>query len=161
MHGNFQNRPNRAGGEASGRIAPMKGAMTITEEMKRPVNKAVEASARAMTSEMKADAPVTEKEAPGVSKATEANGVQAGDKATTSGGQKSNKVFGVVAGCKMLNIRKLPAADAAIVAIIPADSEVMVDDSAMEAVPKLPFYKICTASGIEGFCMKRYIRIRP
>ena len=62
---------------------------------------------------------------------------------------------GIVAGCKKLNVRKAPSATAPIVCTIPVDTEVeiLVDESTDE------FYYVCTASGIEGFCMKQYITI--
>lgn len=65
-------------------------------------------------------------------------------------------VFGVVTDCLRLNIRKEPISDGEILTIIDALSEVMVDIDAASG----EFYKVCTASGIEGFCMKKYIALR-
>lgn len=65
-------------------------------------------------------------------------------------------VFGVVTDCKMLNVRAKADGNADIVAIIPAGTELMIDrkNSTSE------FYKVCNAAGIEGFCMKKYIKIK-
>ena len=64
-------------------------------------------------------------------------------------------LFGVVADCAKLNVRKAPDAAAPIICTIPRDSEVevQVEESTDE------FYKVLTASGIEGFCMAKYIKI--
>lgn len=63
---------------------------------------------------------------------------------------------GVVANCENLNVRSEPKADADVVAIVSCDSEVSVDmkDSTSD------FYAVCTAAGIEGYCMKQFINIQ-
>ena len=63
--------------------------------------------------------------------------------------------FGKIIGCKKLNVRKLPSRDAEIVSELIEDSEVMIDEKESTAL----FYKICTEHGIEGFCMKDFIKI--
>ncbi len=63
---------------------------------------------------------------------------------------------GIVTDCLKLNLRERPDSDAAVLAVIPALTEVAVD---MEASTD-SFYKVCTAAGIEGFCMRKYIAIR-
>lgn len=69
----------------------------------------------------------------------------------------SEKPFiGVVTDCLRLNVRKEPDADAEVVAIIDALSQVTVD---LENSTEL-FCKVRTAAGIEGFCMKKYIQLR-
>lgn len=65
-------------------------------------------------------------------------------------------VTGVVTDCLKLNLRRRPREDADVVTVIPALTEVVID---MEASTD-DFYKVCTASGIEGFCMRKYIVIR-
>lgn len=68
---------------------------------------------------------------------------------------KRATISGVVTDCMKLNVRKEPNPDAEVVAIIELLSEVTVDmDASSEA-----FYKICTAAGIEGYCMKKYIAL--
>jgi hypothetical protein len=62
---------------------------------------------------------------------------------------------GVVVDCKRLNLRALPEVDAEIIGTIDVDSEVTIEDSDFD-----DFYKVCTAAGAEGFCMKDYILIK-
>lgn len=65
-------------------------------------------------------------------------------------------VHGIVTDCLRLNVRKEPEIDAEVVTVIPALSKVTVDlDASTET-----FYKIRTAVGVEGFCMKKFIAIR-
>lgn len=67
-----------------------------------------------------------------------------------------NIASGVVTECVRLNIRETPSADGDVVAVIDLLTEVVVDleDSTDE------FYKISTATGVKGFCMKKYIALR-
>lgn len=62
---------------------------------------------------------------------------------------------GVVVDCSRLNVRTKPRADAEVVCVIERDSEVMID----EENSTKNFYKICTAVGAEGYCMKQFISI--
>lgn len=66
------------------------------------------------------------------------------------------KVTGVVTDCTKLNVRAEPNPNADVVAVISMLTEVVVDTDASTS----GFYKICTAAGIEGFCMRKYIAIR-
>ena len=63
--------------------------------------------------------------------------------------------FGKIIGCKKLNVRKLPSRDAEIISELVEGSEVMIDENESTAL----FYKICTEHGIEGFCMKQFIKV--
>lgn len=65
-------------------------------------------------------------------------------------------VTGVVTDCFKLNLREEANPNANVVAVIPALTEVVIE---MEASTD-SFYKVCTAAGIEGFCMRKYIAIR-
>ena len=65
-------------------------------------------------------------------------------------------VRGVVVGCYNLNVRTGPRKDFDVICEIPSESEVEIDESESFA----DFYKICTASGVEGFCMKKFIEVR-
>ena len=69
--------------------------------------------------------------------------------------EPENRKFGKVNNCKKLNIRKLPSRDAEIVSELIEGSEVMIDEKESTAL----FYKICTEHGIEGFCMKDFIKV--
>lgn len=64
-------------------------------------------------------------------------------------------IFGVVTNCALLNVRKNPAIDAAVIATIARDSEVEIDENESTE----DFYKVCTATGVEGYCMKPYIEV--
>ena len=63
---------------------------------------------------------------------------------------------GKVVNCNLLNIREQASVDANVVCEINKDDEVIInkDESTSD------FYKVCTATGIEGYCMKEFIRIR-
>lgn len=65
-------------------------------------------------------------------------------------------VIGNVVDCKNLNVRTQPDSDAEILGTIPADSEVLIDESESTS----EFYKVCVVSGLEGFCMKKYIAVQ-
>ena len=65
------------------------------------------------------------------------------------------EVIGVVANCAKLNVREKATTNADIVCELTAGSEVMIDESKSTN----DFYKICTASGVEGFCMKKFITV--
>ena len=62
----------------------------------------------------------------------------------------------VVVGCAKLNVREEPAPKANVVAIIDASNEVVVHDS--ESFGN--YYKVCTASGVEGYCVKDYLELK-
>ena len=64
-------------------------------------------------------------------------------------------LLGVVTDCAKLNVRKAPEVTAPIICTIPRDTEVEVlfEESTDE------FYKVLTATGVEGFCMAKYIAI--
>lgn len=70
--------------------------------------------------------------------------------------KKPDPINGVVTDCMRLNVRSEPSLDGRIVCAIDCLTEVIIyeDESAED------FYKICTVSGIEGFCMKKFIAIR-
>lgn len=70
--------------------------------------------------------------------------------------EEKKAVVGVVTDCLKLNVRRRPRQDSDVVTVIPALSEVRVE---METSTD-NFYKVCTAAGIEGFCMRKYIAIR-
>ena len=69
--------------------------------------------------------------------------------------EEKPRKFGKVNGCTKLNIRKMPNRNAEVLAEIKAGSEVMID----EENSTYEFYKVCTESGIEGYCMKNFIKV--
>ena len=71
--------------------------------------------------------------------------------------KESNDIcIGIVSDCERLNVRKAPSRNAAVVAEINVYSEVMIDINNSTS----DWYNICTASGVEGFCMKDFITIK-
>ena len=71
--------------------------------------------------------------------------------------EQKEPVLGIVHQCLTLNVREEPDKDSGVVCSIQCLTEVMVD----EEESTQDFYKICTASGIEGYCMKKYISVHP
>ena len=65
-------------------------------------------------------------------------------------------IQGIVDGCAKLNVRKQPVANAEVVCVIERNTKVMIDEN--ESTDE--FYKVCTVSGIEGFCVKRFVVIQ-
>lgn len=65
--------------------------------------------------------------------------------------------YGMVVDCIKLNVREAPSIDAEIVCEIDCSSDIIVyeEESTEE------FYKVCTAAGVEGYCMKKFIKILP
>lgn len=69
---------------------------------------------------------------------------------------KSTYYYGTVVKCNKVNIRKTPeTVNGNVISTAIEKSRVRVypEESTND------FYKICTASGIEGYCMKTYIAI--
>ena len=71
--------------------------------------------------------------------------------------EPETRKFGKITGCKKLNVRKLPSRDSEIISELVEGSEIMIDDNESTAL----FYKICTEHGIEGYCMKNFIKVLP
>ena len=68
---------------------------------------------------------------------------------------ESEPVEGTV-GCEKLYVRSDATVDSEPVGVINRDSKVFVyeDESTEE------FYKVCTATGLEGYCMKKFISVQ-
>ena len=62
---------------------------------------------------------------------------------------------GVVCNCAKLNVREKPVVGSRVVSIIDADTKLTVTTDESFGI----FYKICTASGVEGYCIKDYVRL--
>ncbi len=69
---------------------------------------------------------------------------------------KAVELTGVVTDCTRLNVRAEADPNARVIDVIQALTEVVIDTGASTD----GFYRICTAEGIEGFCMKKYIAVR-
>lgn len=64
--------------------------------------------------------------------------------------------IGFVSNCKKLNLREKPTVEAPVVCELVCQTELMIDEN--ESTEE--FYKVFTAAGIEGFCMKKFITIQ-
>lgn len=64
-------------------------------------------------------------------------------------------VLGLISDCANLRVRKEPDDKAEVLGTIPVDTEVMIDED--ESTRE--FYKIYTDSGLEGFCMRRFVTV--
>lgn len=62
---------------------------------------------------------------------------------------------GVVTGCEKLNVRVDATTNAPVQCIISKGDEVEVDGADKTET----FYHVITTAGIEGFCMKKYIKL--
>ena len=81
--------------------------------------------------------------------------VQVAEPAPAPAPKKARPVKGIVSNCNTLRVRKAPNTDATVLAIIEVNSEVRVDKSQSTD----DFYKVCTATGVEGYCMKKFITL--
>ena len=63
------------------------------------------------------------------------------------------EVYGIVTDCVRLNVRKEPKISSDIVCILDRNSKVSIDlDNSTDE-----WYKVCTETGFEGFCMKKFV----
>lgn len=63
---------------------------------------------------------------------------------------------GIVIDCEKLNVREKPNKDSKVLYILDKSSEVKVDKEA----PTAPdFVKVITVTGLEGYCMSKYILV--
>ena len=65
-------------------------------------------------------------------------------------------IYGKVVNCVKLNVRQNPSLNADILCCLDVNTEVEVDEDKSTN----DFYAICTPSGREGFCLKKFIGIR-
>lgn len=66
-----------------------------------------------------------------------------------------DKLIGVVTNCVKLNVRAEASKEADIVTEILLGTVVQIDN--FESTDE--FYKVVTATGVEGFCMKKFIAV--
>lgn len=71
---------------------------------------------------------------------------------------KGSITIGVVTNCSKLNVRKTPNVNSSVSGVINLNDEVMIIDIEKSTDE---FYKVRTESGLKGFCMKKYIKIKP
>lgn len=65
--------------------------------------------------------------------------------------------LGVVENCTKLNVRFKPNPKSDVVCVLDANTEVLIEEDGSTD----DFYKIYASSGIEGYCMKKYITVLP
>lgn len=70
--------------------------------------------------------------------------------------QPKKNVTGKVINCKRLNVRKKPSKDGDVLCTIPASAVVTIDKDKSTA----HYYKVTTADGVEGFCVKDYLSVK-
>lgn len=63
---------------------------------------------------------------------------------------------GIVVDCYQLNVREEPNVFSDVHGTISRNTKVAIDEP--ESTDE--FYKVCTETGLEGFCMKKYVEIR-
>lgn len=70
---------------------------------------------------------------------------------------KPKTLHGKVVGCAKLNVRKTPDANTNNVVItINAGTELTID----KLKSNNDWYYVCTAAGVEGYCMKAYVSVK-
>lgn len=65
-------------------------------------------------------------------------------------------LVGVVSGCTQLYVREQPTKESEPLAILEESNEVTIVNS----TESLDFYKIITLKGTEGYCMKKFIKVK-
>ena len=68
----------------------------------------------------------------------------------------SEELVGIVTDCQNLNIRNVSNLDADVICTVQALSELMIDVN--ESTDE--FYKVYTAAGVEGYCVRKYVAIK-
>ena len=66
-----------------------------------------------------------------------------------------NSITGIVSDCKKLRVRNAPGLNSDVICEIEAGSIVEID----EVNSTEEFYKVCTETGIDGYCMKKFIKV--
>ena len=64
---------------------------------------------------------------------------------------------GVVSGCRLLNIRLRPDLEAPILCFVRCESELTVDLQESSS----DWLRVCSADGVKGYCLARYVYIKP
>lgn len=69
----------------------------------------------------------------------------------------SAPMFGVVTDCSRLNIREEPSIEAEVLCTVKENSELMIspDESTEE------WLHVYTKAGLDGYCMKKFVAIKP
>ena len=62
-------------------------------------------------------------------------------------------VEGVVVNCAKLNVRAKPEANAEVVHVLDTMSEIVINVNKSTE----EWFSVCTASGVEGYCMRKFV----
>ena len=62
-------------------------------------------------------------------------------------------VEGVVTNCNKLNVRAEPSVDAEVLYVLDVMSEIKINVNKSDN----EWFNVCTASGIEGYCMRKFV----
>lgn len=66
------------------------------------------------------------------------------------------RLGGTIANCSKLNVRSKPSTEAEVLTVLEAKSEVLIDP----ARSTTEWLKITTASGVDGFCMRKFVSVK-
>ena len=66
------------------------------------------------------------------------------------------KMMGIVINCQKLNVRERPNVDSKVVTVVTYLDELEVNECEFDN----DWYAVCTATGIEGFCMKKFVAVK-
>lgn len=69
--------------------------------------------------------------------------------------KQPKKINGTVIGCTKLNVREQMNTKSAVLCVLPVSSEVKVIADEVHD----EWYHVFTKTGVEGFCMKKYIAV--
>lgn len=69
--------------------------------------------------------------------------------------EKPKTATGIVVNCAKLNVRKAPAVNADVVCVLDKGSQVEIN----MPKSKKEWFSVCTAAGIEGYCMRKYVEV--
>ena len=70
--------------------------------------------------------------------------------------EEPKKVSGIVVDCNRLNIRTKPSINSQPVGNVTVNSEVTINLNQSNN----EWFKVITKDGVEGFCMKKYVKIK-
>ena len=69
--------------------------------------------------------------------------------------EQKPEIFGKVVDCSKLNVRQYPTLRADVLCTLVENAEIEID----EGKSTDEFYAICTPTGLEGFCLKKFVKI--
>ena len=70
--------------------------------------------------------------------------------------EQKPEIFGKVVDCSKLNVRQYPTLRADVLCTLIENTEIEIDEDKSTD----EFYAICTPTGLEGFCLKKFVEIR-